>query len=149
METIYLDACCLNRPFDDQTQDRIRLETEAILLIMNHLYRKEFMWIGSEILNFELDQISDLGHRNRVKLLLMYIHEYIKIEQTEIDRAKYLESLGFGSFDALHIACAESGKVDIFLTTDDKLLRKAKRFSGKLYVKVINPLMWLKEIYKW
>jgi hypothetical protein len=31
---IYLDACCLNRPFDDQTQERIRLESEAVLL--NH-----------------------------------------------------------------------------------------------------------------
>jgi predicted nucleic acid-binding protein len=148
METIYLDACCLNRPFDDQTQDRIRLETEAILLIMNHLYRKEFKWIGSDVLNFEIDQISDLGHRNRVKLLFMYIHQYIRIEQTEVDRAKYLESLGFGSFDALHIVCAESGEADIFLTTDDKLLKKAKRFSRKLHVKIINPLMWLKEIYK-
>ena len=29
---IYLDVCCLNRPFDDQTQERIRLESEAVLL---------------------------------------------------------------------------------------------------------------------
>ncbi len=29
---IYLDACCLNRPFDDQTQPRIALETQAIFL---------------------------------------------------------------------------------------------------------------------
>jgi len=29
MERVYLDLCCLNRPFDDQTQERIRLETEA------------------------------------------------------------------------------------------------------------------------
>ncbi|BAY02118.1 hypothetical protein ACOWPH_21415 [Anabaena sp. PCC 7938] len=33
---IYLDVCCLNRPFDDQTQWRTRLETEAILEIINH-----------------------------------------------------------------------------------------------------------------
>jgi hypothetical protein len=31
---IYLDACCLNRPFDDQTQARIRLEAEAVLMIL-------------------------------------------------------------------------------------------------------------------
>jgi len=31
---IYLDACCLNRPFDDQTQPRIELETQAILTIL-------------------------------------------------------------------------------------------------------------------
>ena len=26
---IYLDVCCLNRPFDAQSQPRIRLETEV------------------------------------------------------------------------------------------------------------------------
>lgn len=31
---IYLDVCCLNRPFDDQTQERIFLEAEAIRLIL-------------------------------------------------------------------------------------------------------------------
>jgi hypothetical protein len=31
---IYLDACCLNRPFDDQTQPRIFLETQAVLTIV-------------------------------------------------------------------------------------------------------------------
>ena len=34
MMAIYLDTCCLNRPFDDQTQDRIRLEAEAVILIL-------------------------------------------------------------------------------------------------------------------
>lgn len=36
MLQIYLDVCCLNRPFDDQRQDRVRLESEAILLILAH-----------------------------------------------------------------------------------------------------------------
>ena len=45
--------------------------------------------------------------------------------------------------DALHIACAESGNVDIFLTTDDGILRRAKRNSSNLYVQVENPYVWL------
>jgi hypothetical protein len=28
---LYLDICCLKRPFDDQAQPRIRLESEAVL----------------------------------------------------------------------------------------------------------------------
>ncbi len=28
---IYLDACCLNGPYDDQIQRRIALETQVIL----------------------------------------------------------------------------------------------------------------------
>ena len=30
---VYLDNCCYNRPFDEQTQPSVRLETEAKLLI--------------------------------------------------------------------------------------------------------------------
>jgi hypothetical protein len=36
-QTNDLDACCLNRPFDDQTQDRIHLESEAVILILHHV----------------------------------------------------------------------------------------------------------------
>lgn len=32
---IYLDVCCLNRPFDNQSQPRIALETQAILTILS------------------------------------------------------------------------------------------------------------------
>jgi len=31
---IYLATCCLNRPFDDQRQPRVRLESEAVTLIL-------------------------------------------------------------------------------------------------------------------
>jgi len=30
---VYLDNCCFNRPFDNQNQVRIRIETEAKLFI--------------------------------------------------------------------------------------------------------------------
>jgi hypothetical protein len=45
--TVYLDVCCLNRPFDDQTQDRIRLEAEAIVLILEHIIRGDWNWLSS------------------------------------------------------------------------------------------------------
>ena len=39
---IYLDVCCLNRPFDDWQQDRIRLEGQTILDIFNRFYSGEW-----------------------------------------------------------------------------------------------------------
>lgn len=54
-----------------------------------------------------------------------------------------LRSLGLGDMDALHLACAESGKADVFLTTDDKLLRRAARLAEQLHILVDNPLNWL------
>ncbi len=34
---IYLDVCCFNRPFDDQTQEKIHLEAEAVFIILSSL----------------------------------------------------------------------------------------------------------------
>jgi hypothetical protein len=31
---IYVDMCCLKRPFDDQSQPRIRLDSEAVLALL-------------------------------------------------------------------------------------------------------------------
>ena len=58
-------------------------------------------------------------------------------------RAKELGQLGFKAYDALHLACAEEGKAQVFLTTDDRLLRKAKRYRSLLHVRVENPVFWL------
>lgn len=57
--------------------------------------------------------------------------------------------VGYGSdlpFDALHLACAESGNASVFLTTDDKLLSLAIRLSQQLRIRVENPLVWLNEV---
>ena len=146
MRKIYLDVCCLNRPFDDQRQDRIRLEAEAVLLILTHLETGKWPWIGSEVLDLEIEQTPDPQRRHRVKLLTAHVHHYVLVKQAEVERAQQLEALGFHPFDALHLACAESGDADVFLTTDDKLLRRATRLSGQLHVQVENPLTWLKEV---
>lgn len=146
MTTVYLDVCCLNRPFDDQSQDKIRLEAEAVLLILTHLAAGEWQWIGSEVVDSEIEQTPDPERKSRVKLLTTHVHRSILVEQTEVARAQQLEALGFHSFDALHLACAESAGADVFLTTDDRLLRLAARFLGQLGVRVENPLAWLKEM---
>ena len=50
MPTIYLDVCCLNRPFDDQTQVRIHLEAEAVLMVLSRCEAGAWQWIGSEVI---------------------------------------------------------------------------------------------------
>lgn len=68
------------------------------------------------------------------------------VGELEIARAQQLESMGFHAFDALHLACAESGDADVFLTADDQLLRIARNVGVQLEVKVQNPLAWLREV---
>ena len=63
-----------------------------------------------------------------------------------LSRAKQIQQLGVKSYDALHIACAEVAQVDIFLTTDDKLLKIIRQFADKIKLKVNNPLNWIREV---
>ena len=50
---IYLDNCCFNRPFDDQKQIRIHIETEAKLFIQSKIFAGEFRLAWSYILDYE------------------------------------------------------------------------------------------------
>ena len=143
---IYLDTCSLNRPFDDQGQERIRLETESVMIILARLQRKEWIWLGSQVLEIEIDRAPDADQRSRLKRIAGYMVQVVAIGQKELNRASELEKLGFSGFDAVHLACAESGGADIFLSTDDRLLKRAKRFAKKIHVKVANPLDWMKEM---
>lgn len=61
-------------------------------------------------------------------------------------RAEELERLGFKALDALHIACSEAAGADVLLTTDDRVLAKAKEFQDSLRVRVENPILWLMEV---
>ena len=146
MTGIYLDACCLNRPFDDQTRVRIRLEAEAVLMILARCETGDWEWIGSEALDWEIGQTPDPERRRRVQLLASYAHRFVPVGRSEADRAQELEAWGIAAFDALHLACAESGGANVFLTTDDKLLRKATTHASRLRVQVSNPLTWLREV---
>ena len=143
---IYLDVCCLNRPFDDQGQSRIHLESEAVLLIMSRFQTGDWEWLGSSAIDHEVSQTPNLERRRRLEALMTAIHQSLLLNSTDVARTKRLQSLGFKQWDALHLACAERGQADVFLTTDDKLLGLAKKLTGQLKVLVANPLDWLTEV---
>jgi len=145
---IYLDVCCLNRPFDDQAQDRIRLEAEAVLLILNRIHSGSWRLIGSEVIDFEIDQSRDLQRADRVRQVAGIAHRIVRVGEKEVHRAEQLEEMGFREFHALHLACAESAGADVFLSTDDRLLRLAYRVAAKLGLRVANPLEWISEVIK-
>ncbi len=78
-------------------------------------------------------------------MIALSASRFVRIEQVEENRAEELHALGFHPFDALHIACAESGGANIFLTADDRLLRLGARHAVHLKIRVANPLTWLQE----
>jgi predicted nucleic acid-binding protein len=146
MRKLYLDSCCLNRPFDDQTQGRVRREAEAVLLILARILAGEWEWIASEVVRYEIGRTSLPTRRRHIEALLADAHEIVSVGDTEVERGEQLATLGFRDFDALHLACAESGGADVFLTTDDRLLRLASHHAGQLRVRVENPRVWLEEV---
>lgn len=143
---IYLDTCCLSRLDDDTTHARIQQEATAVETILEYCYRGQWLWIGSEVLTFEVNNISNPSKHFKVQLRLSHLHQRVWVGPIENSRGLQLEALGFKWFDALHLACAESGEADIFLTTDDGILRRAKHFSLQLRVRVENPYEWLQEM---
>jgi predicted nucleic acid-binding protein len=143
---IYLDVCCLNRPFDDQTQDRIRLESEAVLTILSRCQSGEWQLVGSQVIEFEISKIPDGERRQKVSILARLAGLKVPTDEGVRRCAVELQNLGFKPVDALHISSAEKGNTDVFLTTDDNLLRKASQKDIMIKVKVANPLKWFTEV---
>lgn len=142
---LYLDVCCLNRPFDDWMQPRIRLEAEAVIAIINRCQSGDWLMIASTALKSEIAQTPESTKRQQVMDLLSVSKIDLQVTIENINRANELQALGYKPFDALHIACAEVAKADAFLTTDDRILRKATNQSERLNVRVANPLTWIME----
>ena len=146
MPRLYLDVCCLNRPFDDQRQDRIRLEAEAVLLILGRCEAGSWQWLSSVVMEEEVNNTPSRERRSRVRNMLSGAHSTVALADAAIARAQELRAMGFRAYDALHLACAEQATVDVFLTTDDRMLRIATRHTEQLKVRVANPLDWLLEV---
>ena len=143
---IYLDVCCLNRPLDNSAQDRIRLEAEAVLSIYRQCRLGEWDLISSGAIETEVQRIADRRKKEQVMLALSIAQTTIELSDSLKQRAATLMELGFKSFDATHVACAEAGEVDVLLTTDDRLLRTAIRAQSLVQVLIKNPVSWLLEI---
>ena len=67
---LYLDVCCLNRPFDDWGQPRIRLEAEAVLEILERCQKKDWQLINSFALIKEIQRTTDPNRRQQVAAAL-------------------------------------------------------------------------------
>ncbi|MEM6867690.1 MAG: PIN domain-containing protein [Cyanobacteria bacterium P01_C01_bin.121] len=128
---------------DDLEQARIRLEAEAVTEIVQVCETGSWMLLNSDIIEFEVDRHSDLFKKELVLAVLARAKAYISTRPEIEQRAEYLMRLSFKFHDALHLAFAEAGDADVFLTTDDRLLRKAKQHSNVIKVVVENPAIWL------
>lgn len=54
---IYFNTSALNRPMDDLSSDRVRLEAEAVVGLLEAVESGGVDWVGSAYLDFEVDRI--------------------------------------------------------------------------------------------
>ena len=139
---IYLDNCCYGRTFDDQKQERINLETRAVIEIQKLIIENKIELATSFILHYENGRKSD---EEQMKIIDNFYRKYRKVyigvefaDDLKMLVEKIIEN-GIKIKDAYHIASAILAECDYFITVDKRLL---KYTSEK--IRLINPLEFLK-----
>ena len=139
---LYLDNCCYNRPYDDQSQIRISLEAQAEIFIQDAIKAGRIELAASHVLLYEN---SRNPHENRRQAIYEFIKQNTSVF-VDVDRlnetatiARKIMSTGIKDVDAAHIACAIQAGCDYFLTTDSRVLKYRDE-----QIKVINPIDFIK-----
>jgi predicted nucleic acid-binding protein len=149
---VYCDTNVYCRPFDDQSQQRIRAETGAFLGILERVDSGEITLVSSDILEAEVNRISEVQKRRLVRLYLNYCDERVPMRMQIAARAQELVGqCGLKSRDALHVASACQGEARWFLTCDDRLANKreaVRRMTGGFgfAVEMLNPVAFLADL---
>jgi len=138
---IYLDNCCFNRPYDEQTQLKIYLETQAKLHVQNLVYEKKVELVWSFILTFENSQ--NIFKAKKTAILQWENLSSYFVEMSEDIRlmAKDIMTTGVKAADAAHVACAIAGHCDYFLTVDKRLLK----YQDNRII-ICNPIEFINQI---
>ena len=139
---IYVDNCCYNRPFDDQSQIKIHLETQAKLYIQDKIREGVYELVWSYILDYE-------NGKNPYQEKRLAIAPWKKIASSCIEKetesillfAETLALKGIKTYDALHIACAVAAGCEYYLTTDKKLLNTPVQ-----EIRIVNPIIFVSEM---
>ncbi len=140
---IYLDTSVYNRPFDDQTQPRIWLETIAFTMILQMIESEKVDLVSSSVLKFENNKNPFPERKDWVKRCLNLSKENVVLGPSIRRRALELgRQQAVKPIDALHLACGESGQVEFFLTCDDRVV---KRYRGKKMM-ALNPVQFMLKV---
>ena len=139
---VYLDNCCFNRPFDDQTQLIVHLETEAKLHIQELIRQNDLELCWSFVLDYENAANPFEEVRNRIMEWKNLACADCNLTNEIAGKAKVLMTLGLRQMDASHIACAISLDAKYFLTTDKKVLNKPIT-----EITVLNPIDFIRRYH--
>ena len=145
---IYLDMCCFNRPYDDQAQPRIRIETEAKVVIQQKIKNAECELLWSSILDFECAKNPFEEHRIAILNWRNIASTVVMADMSVLDRATSLMTYGVGKYGALRVACSIAGEAELFVTTDDRMLKRLRAADGIVAMLPQDALAFLEKWYE-
>ena len=138
-ETIYLDNCTFNRPFDDQSQLRISLETQAKLYIQSLIKNNKLDLIYSYVCFYE-NYINPFENKKLSIFEFSQNAKYNVVESNDILlKANEIIKSGIKPIDALHLSCAIEAKTNYFITVDDQILSYKTND-----IKIFEPITFIK-----
>jgi predicted nucleic acid-binding protein len=138
---IYLDNCCFNRPYDNQSQLKIALETEAKLYAQKLVKDGVIDLVWSYMLEYENGRNTSQEKMFAISKWRGMSTEFVKQNDEILQTAREIMSTGILQKDALHVACAIYANCDVFLSTDKRLL---KYKTDK--IKLCNPIEFLEVL---
>lgn len=141
---IYLDMCCYNRSYDNQTQIKISLETQAKLHIQDMIKKGRLELAASYMLRYECNQNPfEMRKQSILDFIDRNMGIFVGIErQAAIEEAagKIMET-GIKFKDACHVASAIYSKCEYFISTDKRLLKYKTN-----EIKMVNPMEFISEM---
>lgn len=140
------------RPFDNQSERRIRRESDAFIEIADASLRGKIVIVSSDYVKFEIEKIVNPLKRKDVKgFERTSASVNVASSKQVISLArKFSAKCGLNPLDALHVSSACIGKVDWFLTCDDEILQNGRCIEELAteegyMLKVRNPINYLEE----
>ena len=138
---IYMDTCCFNRPFDNQSQPVVYDEAQAVLKIQDGIIEGRYDLVWSYVLDAEVFRISDREKKNDILIWGDIASYTIKRRTAKVSSLmQKFQTMGVKFFDAAHIACAVDLYCDYFITTDHKLL-----ITPVHEIQILDPVLFVKN----
>jgi predicted nucleic acid-binding protein len=141
MDRVYLDNCCFNRPYDDQSYLTIRLESEAKFFVQREILQGTFALVWSYMMDFENSQNPYDERRKAIAKWKSVAKADIGFSEDVNEAGRQFMKKGLKNKDALHLACALKGSCDYFLTTDKDVLNK--QIGG---ITILNPVDFIRRL---
>lgn len=140
---VYLDNCCYNRPYDDQSQVRISLESQAKLEIQDRIKNGKIKLVTSYMTEYENAQ-NPIESRRKNIAQFQKENESVHVKSTAVEKnlsmIADIEGTGIKHKDAIHIVCAKLAEADFFVSTDDRLLKYKTND-----IHLVTPIEFLNE----